>query len=366
MEANRACTSSSAKKGLKSLHAVYAATLAEMLALVELRAVNELTEPESLERVRHVAESLPASVAGFFGFERRLGRANAGTDFALSLSRFGRDWLLDSNRWPQLANLVATWRAHFASDADAVWLEFDTSRRVADERVPNAFVALDRRESGALARPAAITAAIENFYAAIGCAAKAPPALSACIDAIPPSVGRLQLGFMFSRATSPIRLCLLSLAFDEALSFLRAVSWPGSLDRVAAVIEPYAPLCDGFGVHVDVLDGIAPSVGVELLYDARARESQPDKEGRWSALFARLVEDGLCSDREREALFGWVAQRTFAAPLIERLIASVSPSGELLLYGTLYTGLQHVKLSLDAEGTVFAKAYFGATLATDA
>lgn len=343
---------------------MYAATLAEMLALVEPRAV-ELTEPESLGRVRRLAASLPAAIAGFFGFERRLGLANARTDFAFSLSNFGRDWLLDSNRWPELANLVATWRAHFDSDADAVWLEFDTSRRAADERTPNAFVALDRRESGTLARPASVTSAIESTYTANGCAAKAPRALAACIDACPASVARLQLGFMFSRATSPIRLCALPLAYDEALSFLRAVCWPGSLDRLAPLIEPYAPLCDGFGVHIDVLEAVAPTLGLELLYDGRARESQPDHEERWNALFARLVAEGLCSDREREALFGWVAQRTFTAPLIERLIAGAIPSGELLLYGTLYTGLQHVKLSLDAEGALFAKAYFGATLATD-
>ena len=126
--------------------------------------------------------------------------------------------------------------------------------------------------------------------------------------------------------------------------------------------KPYERLCDGFGVHVDVLDCVRPSVGFELLYDGEAKDVQPDRERRWIALFDRLVAEGLCLDRERDALLRWASQRTFTAPLIERLIAGAFPSDRTLLDGTLYTGLQHIKLSLGRNRAVLAKAYFGAAL----
>ena len=146
----------------------------------------------------------------------------------------------------------------------------------------------------------------------------------------------------------------------ELLAYLGAISWPGDTAIVIAAIAPYAPLCDGFGVQVDVSDRVLPNLGIELLYDGKAPERQPEHEPRWHALFEQLIADGLCTPEERDALLSCVSQTRFEAPLIERLIAGAFPSAELLLHGTLYTGLQHVKLTFGARGSVRAKAYYGA------
>ena len=171
----------------------------------------------------------------------------------------------------------------------------------------------------------------------------------------------MQLGFMFARHASAVRLCLLPMTYPDTLAFLRTVAWPGDHAGLAVAIAPYSLFCDGFGVHLNVADDVSPSLGIELLYDGKAYDRQPSDEPRWSELFERLIADGLCTKHERDALLEWESRTSFEAPLIERLIAGALPSDELLLHGTLHTGLQHVKLSFDAQGRAGAKVYYGAT-----
>jgi hypothetical protein len=318
-------------------------TLDDLLLLVEPRLAHELADSTSLTRIHSLAASLPASLATFFGFERRLGK-QAGLDFALSLSSYGLDWLSLSNRWPQLSHLVQSWPRQGTSDSPAVWLEFDTSQDDASISAPNVFIASDRTTWDRIDT----TAALES-----------------CIEACPESVSRLLLGFMFSRKTRAVRLCAVPMNCAQAIAFLRAVRWPGDIGNAAATIAPYASLCDAICVQVDLCEGVQPSAGFELLYSGRERDWQYPREKRWLALFTRLVSDGLCLSDERDALLGWISTQRFEAPLVDRLIAAASPRGEAILHGTLYTGLQHVKLSLGADGALLAKAYFGALLDSD-
>ena len=165
---------------------MYAATMEELLGLLEPQLVHDLTEPASLLRTRRLASRLPASISTFFGFERQLGLGAPTTDFAISLSAYGLDWVCSPVSWPQIGTLVSTWRAHFASHFHPVWLEFDTSRPAsASRRVPNAFVAIDRRESGPIAPPGSVSSAIEIIYSDGGQSAGRASTIETCIDACP-------------------------------------------------------------------------------------------------------------------------------------------------------------------------------------
>jgi hypothetical protein len=296
-----------------------------------------------------VTASLPASAATFLGFERRLRSASNGTDFAISLSARGLDWLFESRRWPQLSKLVGKWRAHSAFDSRTVWLEFDVSETAFQRHPPNVFISIDRGDAQSIAPPAEIDG----------------PGLRGCMRVCPSSVTRFQLGFMFSRATAAVRFCAMPMNHQETMAFLTAVAWPGSLACVSQVLAPYEPFCDGFGVDLDLLDSPAPSLGVELLYTGRVQEHQPDSEPRWRSLFDQLIRDGFCTRRERNALLSWVSQRKFSAPVVTRLFAALFYPDHALLHGTLYTGLQHVKLCFGPKASIHAKAYFGAVLEAD-
>lgn len=317
----------------------YAAKLGDLLMLVEPRLPNELADPRSLQRIRSLAASLPASVATFFGFERRLG-GSSGLDFALSLSSYGIDWLVSSDRWPELTHLLEPWLQQNLSGSVAAWLEFDTSERREND-TPNLFIAYER----------SVWDRIE-----------ATPAVRSCIEVCPATVTRLLLGFMCSRGTDAVKICAVPMSCAQAIAFLHDVRWSGDLNRVAAGVAPYAPLTDGICVQIDLCAGAEPSAGFELLYNGRERDWQYPREQRWLALFDRLIADGLCLEDERDALLRWASRETLEAPLIDRLIAAASPRGEVALYGTLYTGLQHIKLALRGNGVMQAKVYFGALL----
>ena len=326
----------------------YTATLSGLLELAQAQLYGEVVGRLSRERAKAATSGVPAAAAGFFGFERPLGNNRTDCDFAFSLSTFGLRWLISEARWPQAASLVGAFWEKLPEAAETVWLEFDTGTSLASGAPPNLFVGLDRSAISSRAIPSIV----DNVHATM---------LFQHLGACAPSA-KVQLGFMLSRASRALRFCALTLRYEETLEFLAAAAWPGNLDDVAAAIAPYAPLCDGFGVHIDLLDGVLPALGLELLYNGSAPDHQPDREPRWFALFGRLIADGLCLERERDDLLGCVSATRFEAPLIERLVARAFPSGEALLHGTLYTGLQHVKLTINSERGPSAKAYFGASL----
>jgi len=319
---------------------MYAATLDDYLGLVDHGRMASSTNDRADRRLRRLAGSLPATIATFFGFERRLHQIAHATDFAFSLSECGLQWARGSHRWPELHDLL---RLVCPPDETAVWLEFDTSRP-GRAVAPSVFIACNREAALALGAGLLQISNRASF--------------DTCVKASPSD--QLQVGAMPSRRSGGLRLCVLWLDRPAVGKFLRAIAWPGDLAALATLLDSYAGVCDAFGVHVDVGEEVAAHLGLELMYRGRVTERQPDREPRWRELFSHLVEDGLCFGCERDALLDWPSVREIEAPLVERLIAAVVPSEQQLLHGTLRRGLQHVKLLLDRRANVRAKAYYGA------
>jgi hypothetical protein len=311
----------------------YAGTIEEFLRLVDPVLAPGLVDSPSKSRIRRIASNLPASIFGFVGYELRLGSGARGTDFAISLAPRGLDWVLSREPWPDVSEVVSRWQRMCAPST--VWCEFDTSHDVCS--APNVFLAIDRADN--------------------------PAGNEACVAGLPESVTQLQLGFMLGRATQSARLCAMPMNCEDALAFLCDAGWPGDLELATSLIWKYAAFCDFLGVHLDLEGEHRRALGIELLFRGEARRRQPPAEGRWVELFDRLVEEGLCFPDERAALLACSMEQELRASPIEQLMARTFPSEALLLHGTLCTGLQHVKLVLDSNGSISAKIYLGATLA---
>jgi hypothetical protein len=326
---------------------VYASRLSDFLVLLKPRVAAGLVDAFSLERIERIARTIPAAAFDHIGFERRLDLADAGADFAFSLSAYGLDWIESASPWPEVARFAEDWGVDRTPGLWNVWLSFDTSSGEYSARPPNVYLDLDRSNAEALRIPRSFSVA-EHF--------------TRCLEALPPTVTRIQLGFMLARDTEGLRFCARPLSLSDALNLLEALEWPGDRASVAAIMEAYEPLCDTFCLQVDVGSRTRQRLGFELRYRGTPWAYQPPREDRWFALFERLGAGGLCTDAQRAALVDWCASLEFEAPLIERLIAAANPSADRLIAGTLYTGLHYLKLTIDSNRLISAKAYFGAIL----
>jgi hypothetical protein len=339
---------------------MYASNLSEVVTLLRPSISEPLVDAGSLARIERLAAIFPASSFGYLGFERPLGQRDRGTDFAFSLSRAGCDWIRTAGPWPVLSAFADRWCAE-RRPSDELWLEFDTSTGAVDDMPPNVFIDLDYRvtEGRALLRMLGSLADVLSESPAEGRVNGRH--LATCLAACPSTVNRMQLGFMLARETSSLRICMGPLSRSEGIAFLSAVEWPGDLGDAGDVMLPYELLCDGFCLQLDA-NRSSRAVAVEMRFRGLAWECRPECEPRWFALFDRLVADGMCTETERAALVGSFSRSEFDAPLIERSIAAAYPSHEKLICGTLYTGLNHLKVTIGAERRPTAKAYFGAYL----
>lgn len=326
---------------------MYASRLSDFLVLLKPRVAAGLVDAFSLERIERIARSIPAAAFDHVGFERRLDSADAGTDLAFSLSAYGLEWIESASPWPEVARFAEDWGVERTPGLWNVWLSFDTSTGECGTRPPNVYLDLDRSAAEALKIPRSFAVA-ERF--------------TRCLEALPPAVTRIQLGFMLARGADGLRFCARPLSLDDALNLLDALRWPGDRASVAAIMEAYEPLCDTFCLQVDVGSRTQQRLGFELHYSGRPWARQPPREDRWFALFERLGGAGLCTDTQRAALIDWCATVEYEAPLIERLIAAAHPSADRLIAGMLYTGLHYIKLTIDSNRLLSAKAYFGAIL----
>jgi hypothetical protein len=337
-----------------------------------------LVSSENLEHIRRVASRLPTKVAYYFGFETKLLSDQAHSDFAFNLSNDGLTWMSRTDSpWPHIRQFCALWGESGEppySDGSAVWLEFDVSGGLREEREPSLFFALRDSQSsirsvwGKSSRPPEwiCQTLIPTAWGRL----MSPPLeqnLLHAIEVCPDGVDFLQIGLMLSRDIQALRLCIFGVMSEEVFPFLHRVGWRGEESRLAQVLERYSPFADSLCLHLDIGESIFPTLGVEMLYHAKDDpwNYQPDSETRWKLLFDRLVDDGLCLASKRDALLAWPSRTAFKLPFIEMLIAAASfdqtpHAPSVLLDGVLVTGLGHIKFSLSPAGETNAKAYFGA------
>jgi hypothetical protein len=329
--------------------------LGDLLAMAERHLPSLLISADQLARVRPIAEVLPVFAVDFFGFECRLAGAGGGVDCAANLTPDGARMLagrhalappaeLREGPWERLRTFYQAWgdtRTPAYVDAPATWLEFDTSDMLAHPNLlfgywPNTTI---------VRRPMAWL--VDDIIPLLLGRPMAPgfrDNLERCILAAPPGTRDFQIGLMFSRAVQAVRLCIFDLPPDRLFSYLEAVGWDGPADLLGEYLEALAPHADFVGLHLDVGERIYPQIGVEPNFAAGCWTRQPHREPRWHGQFDSLMQRGLVTAAERDALLSWVGHQRFKSGAKEQL---------------LLRGLSHLKVVLRPDRRPLAKAYFG-------
>jgi hypothetical protein len=356
--------------GLDPRRPLAAGTLEPILAAVANEIPASLVSDAALRDLRHVARRLPGGLTHGFGLECRLaGGARADLRLCITSTAAGRDLLAGppaspplpgplaaAEPWRRVGALCRRWRDPASPLHDAVgdvWLEFDLDGAPPPVPVPSVFCCLrDRPDLRVPADPAAAAARVEGYQAVFGealaeltagrCPAAVEERLGDCIAAIPPGAYPFALGAMVARDTRAVRLCVKGLAIDRVADYLEAAGWPGSHRRLAELLGPLPALAGRVVVDLDVGAEVLPGVGIECSFD---HHRPPALEPRWQALLDHLVAAGACQPDKRDALLAWPGKAHRLEGGLERFIDKL---------------LGHVKLSLRSDGSLEAKAYFGA------
>ncbi|NEQ07044.1 MAG: hypothetical protein F6K37_14185 [Moorea sp. SIO4E2] len=329
-----------------------------------------LLPQELITTIGQVTTTFPDYICNVFGFECRCHQSQR-SDFALNLTARGSQLLAELSsarevcaayhqdpKWERVSDFLREWgetnETPFA-DANCVWLEFDINSPPSTPGAPGLILFgywFDTNESQMIVhRPLSW---LTGTALPILRGEKLPPDLEGnilrCIEEASAHTDYFQIGAMLSRKVDGVRLCLFKIEPDQILDYLSTIGWSGSgqqLQQLEKAIADFSGLVDSLCLHIDIgCKSIYPRVGLELLYDHLLPwKRQPNREPRWYQLFDRLVEQGVCIPRKRDALLAWSG--------FTRLESAVNP-------GVLLRGLQHIKLVCTPDAPLEAKAYFGA------
>jgi hypothetical protein len=274
--------------------------------------------------IETITNRIPAALTRRTYLECRLAEGVPRTDLVLCVDRSSRVLLMDPKRaWvptplqthPLWAGLERTC-SHWADERSTIgqriydlWLEFDVEQPLPDDAalVPNVFLGLTRTPppTGEL-----WAGAVECSEAVLG--RRLDPQVAALghdlIAKLPQGATLLYVGLMYPRNDKAVRLCVAPLAGAALLDYLRAIGWPGVVDEIEAFLRslPCGPDTTALEsttlLHVDVSNGVAPLIGLEI---PLAQYPQVVDGIVERALLDALCERALCSFRKRDALLRW-------------------------------------------------------------
>ena len=166
------------------------------------------------------------------------------------------------------------------------------------------------------------------------------------LGALPLDSAVRNLGVMPGRERKAMRLIVSRVEADQVPALLEELGWPGPLPQLKEVLADTADLRDSFMLDVDVAaDGLLPRLGLELFPEHRPGDpdswlctARPD----WLTLVQHLEARKLCRPEKAAGLL--------AFPGRDQLfdVAGVF---------TLYRGINHIKLVMDNDRPLHAKAY---------
>ncbi len=170
--------------------------------------------------------------------------------------------------------------------------------------------------------------------------------LAALAGAVPPGGRIAHLGAMPDRRPRTLR-ALVKTDPQQTPGFLRQIGWPGAIREFERTVEPMRRLIAGWSVACDVTSGaVAPQLGIELfLHGLWPALTAAD----WHPLLERLEAESLCRPEKAAALRAEIPPRTV---IDERGVR------------VMRTGINHIKLTLRADGTIGCKAYLGVAFLT--
>lgn len=320
-----------------------------------------LVDDAAYKRLRLVGDQLPDALTGRIGLEARLHDdpqvdllllANterqlgvlAGTDPAVRLA----EEIRAQAAWRGAARLARRSLRLLANASPlppAIWLEFDADPARSGLPVPGVFTAAAPDPGTPQARDWQVCTTIDEILATAEGVAPGATArgLSEQIRRVAGSEFTIrQVGFFPGRPSLAVRLFCALDGPERLVPALAACGWRGP----AAVLGYWNELCaeysDSLHIGIDVsVAGVLPGVGIEV---SLAGTPQPADDRRWAGLLEALREAGMCTPAKRDAVCA--LGRTYTA--------------QLLTPRRYRQGLHHLKVSVAADATTTAKAYFGA------
>jgi hypothetical protein len=347
------------------------AALSGSLDVVADRLPAPLVSAVALGEVRAVAARLPAQLSNWVYLERPSGwrgtgaSADAPVDLIVNVDARGGDVLAQHNPaaaidrelrshpvWTQVEEFARTWRtagSALCADVSELWLEFDVRTRGSSGRAPIPSMFVDFAADVYRGSPSRRTAAAMNALRALGgagLAAETASAVRECVLRLPTTALLLYMGSMLARPGHGVRLCIMGLDTPELTRYLASVGWSGARDELERLTREIGRLDGGAHdrpavVHLDVGSAVRPQLGLEYPFE-RQRQAQgaiADQE-----LLGFLTAHGLATPGEAAALATWPG--TTVATMPHELWPSV-----------VVRRVNHVKLVIDAHGSLAAKLY---------
>lgn len=299
------------------------------------------------------------------GFEFRLGEARAAADFFVVMApgqALAEHYVRQAEAAPPGSPLAALGRylVQLGDPATAprwvagTMLEYDVAAAEAGHSAPGVFLRVRRTRACGRAQRwsprelAATVARAAGWEQDRG----EQEAVERVCAALPAGGDVAHVGALPGRSPRAVRLVLHGVGHAQVTRLLERLAWAGSLRTVQAVLAGLRELLPRFWLSVDVsAGGVSPRLGLEL-YHAGQGDRELDGwwttgRGEWRPVVERLVERGWCLPAKARGLLAWCA--------LDRIY------DRRAVY-LVYKGINHVKLTLEHDGAVRAKAYAGAAL----
>lgn len=155
--------------------------------------------------------------------------------------------------------------------------------------------------------------------------------------------GRIsQVGTFLGRETRKFRILIRIENHLTINACLRAIGWPGNVDKITETVSRFNVENVGFGLALDVgTDGVGPRVGLEV---AAKGGWVGTRFAHWQPLIEVLVANGWCREEKAMGLKQWCGYMRLFGPEMHLLLK----------------GINHFKISIQNEEIHEAKAYLGA------
>jgi len=330
-----------------------------------------LVSAENYARILDVASRVPGVCAlGGFYFEFFLGETAARADISfraaadngcpgtLAVSQPTDLWPRD-DAWLTLRRLASKWCSPgepLQEEVESIWLEFDINGP--QPYSPSFFLTPIHHHQSRARHIQRCRALFAVLFWELG-EAISPAGIAAalsCLERLPGKAWLGQIGCMLSRRPAVLRLCL-ELPGEAILEYLREIRVPADLPRVAAILELLSPYDDEFILHLDLMEGLQPKVGLDLMALHGRQLLDPRVEG----VLDELCRLKLCTPAKREALQNISGSTAMGADLVNwppalRRRCLQSRLDELSYF---IRTISHLKVVIEPGRDLVAKAYAG-------
>ena len=180
----------------------------------------------------------------------------------------------------------------------------------------------------------------------------ATPAEITAMEQIVQAIGHdgeiLHIGALPDRDRRAFRIVVRRLQRDRLGDTLCRLGWPGSIDQATEILDSMIGPAKRFQLAFDVTEnGLLPRLGLEFYVDQPEKPDSPSgwlvTDARdWYPTLDRLRSVGWCLSSKARGLAEWPA------------LTTINISGVPCRF---YRGVNHVKITIDADQSTDAKAY---------